>query len=116
LNIPRVARVFAIGTGLLTLCWQLVQGVNGIFPHRFTIAEIVAGVFLVGTGLMRSSPNSDRALLCSLCFTSGVFSVATGSLLVEPVEPGPIVATFAMLFCLAFALALSQAKSQTTSN
>ena len=108
MSLLTVARLVALLIGTSTLAWQAYQATRGNIPHRFFVAELTLGLFLVGAFFVRSEVASPIILIIGFSFTAGVFAVALGALTIGEIKIGPMIATAYLAMCVVLIYLLSQ--------
>lgn len=103
----RLARVFALSIGGLTLLWQAWEVINGRLFNQFLIADVLLGLGLIVAALLRNRLYSSLAMLIAYAYSVGVFMVATtGGLLMSKYDFGAFTTTLGLVPCSLFTVFL----------
>jgi peptidoglycan/LPS O-acetylase OafA/YrhL len=98
----KLVRILAFITGLLTLAWQVIQVVKGNGQNIFLVADIILGIALMVTALLKPTDKNISWLMAALGFACGVFATATfGALTMGTYNFGAFTTTVGLLPCLA---------------
>lgn len=105
----KTARIFAFVIGSLTVLWQVLQVVDGNFRNLFFPSDLLLGVALMITALLKPSSKNLLLLLAAYAFSAGVFATATlGGILVGSYDFGAFTTTVALVPCFVFLVLLAK--------
>ncbi|MBW4558337.1 MAG: hypothetical protein KME59_20900 [Trichormus sp. ATA11-4-KO1] len=105
----RLARVFSLLIGGLTLIWQGWEVVNGRLFNQFLIADIILGIFMIIAAVLPNRFKSVLTMLVAYAYSGGVYMVATtGGLLLSEYNFGAFTTTLGLFPCIIFVILLSR--------
>lgn len=105
----RPTRLGAAALGVALLAWQVVNAARGRFVHAFLVPDLVLGVGLLGSALIRRDRPAAAALLAMFAATLGVFLSATSArLLLGGYDLGTALTSLGLVPCLAACVVLGR--------
>jgi peptidoglycan/LPS O-acetylase OafA/YrhL len=97
----KVIRITTFLVGILTLVWQVVQVANGKAQNMFFVADIILGIALMATALLKPTDKNTIWLIAALGYACGVFATATfGGLTMRTYNFGAFTTTLGLIPCL----------------
>ncbi len=97
----KAIRIIAILVGLGTIAWQMSELAAGRADNMFFLPDIVVGLFLAGSALIRPERRAQVLMLCGFGLMSGIYSVATlGQLWLGALDAGGISTAVGLAFTL----------------
>ncbi len=94
----KLIRLIAILVGFGTVIWQITEAAQGRSQNMFFIADIIAGLGLGISALVKPQKTATILMLIFFALISGIFMVATfGALTMGTYAFGPMTTTIGLI-------------------